>query len=233
MRKTYAIIAIGAGILLYLYWHSRHKLIEEYINELKLYEKALMQAYADGEVDETEYQFLTEMQVILTKKEEAIRGSGLLGALIDALKAYGISIAAIVGGFYITTKVIRYLIKKYRPPKYKCEKCGRTFATEEELREHIQKEHKPTQDTSKYDEVIYALQETPDWFKDLLGLILGYDINFIYNIINAWDTLSPEEKVRYGLAIVIAIIVLIAFARWFAFIPGIRNVLQAALRCIT
>lgn len=230
-RYAFALILTGAGCLLLAYWYSRYELIKDYLDELKLYEEALRQAYADGKVDENEQKFLNEMQSILLKKEEAIRSAGLLDALIDAITEYGIPIASIVGGLYITTKIIRYLIKKYRPPKYKCF-CGKEFSSESELKEHLEKDHHATANTSKYDDVIEALKDVPDWFKDLVGLITGHNINYINEVIAKWDQLTPQQKVVIGIIIVIAIIIAIAFARWFAFIPSIARLYQLAVACL-
>lgn len=222
----------GAGVLLYLYWYERHKLVKEYVDELRMYKIYLMRAYRDGKVDKFEQEFLNKMHSILKKKEEVIRGHGLLDLLIDELKKLGIVVTVAGAGFYITTKVIKQLIKRYRPPKYKCEICNRTFNSENRLKEHLINEHRATNDVNKYDATVRALEQTPDWFRDLVGMVLGRDINFVNNIIKAWNTLTIREKIMYGLMIAIAIIVVVIFARWFAFIPAIRNAFTVALACI-
>jgi len=225
------LIGIGFSIVGLADYLSKRKLVEEYVKEAEIYNKVLAEAYESGNFDDYK-PFLTNLQNSLSIKERAIRNAGLLNQLIKALEVAFVGFA-VLKGLDITSQLIRYLIRRYRPPGYKCPICGKKFDTEDELRDHLVHDHHATTDASKYGALIDDLAQTPEWFKGLVAGALGWTIDQIENIQAWWDSLPEDEKLKIGIAIAIVVLIIMAFAGWFGYIPIIARVFSRALACIT
>jgi hypothetical protein len=225
------LLSIGIGVFAIADYFSKRKLIDEYITEARAYREALIRAYEDGVVDESEQKFLNDLQNSLSRKEKAIEAAGLGHELVKALQAtFGVIIA--YTAYKVTSRLVDYWVRKYRPPKWKCPLDGKVFDSEEELRRHLEEDHKATTDTSKYDALVDALAETPDWFKGIVADALGWTFEQVENIKQWWDTLPPEQKIVIGVAIAIVILLIAALAGWFGFVAEIGVVFARAAACL-
>jgi len=220
------LLGFGIGIYSIASYFSKRQLINEYITEAKAYREALMRAYEDGVIDENEQKFLNDLQNSLARKEKAIEAAGLGYELVQILRAtFGVIIA--YSAYKITSRLIEYWIRRYRPPKWKDPITGEEVASEQEVRERLE-QRKKSDDPSKYDAIVEALEATPDWFKAMVADALGWTYEQIANIRQLWDDLPPEQKIVIGVVIAIAILLIAALAGWLAFIPEIATVFARA-----
>jgi len=225
------LLGIGVGVFAIADYVGKRKLIDEYVTEARAYREALIGAYEDGVVDENEQKFLNDLQNSLSRKERAIEAAGLGHELVQALQAtFGVVIA--YTAYKVTSRLVDYWVRKYRPPRWKCPICGREFSSEEELRRHLEEEHNATSDTSKYDALVDALAEAPDWFKGMVANALGWTFEQVDSIREWWDTLPAEQKIAYGVAIAIVILLIAALAGWFGAVPTVGAVFARAAACL-
>jgi len=224
---------IGVGVATYAIgtYLSKKALIDEYVREAREYQKALVRAYDDGVVDEDEERFLNMMQDALSQKEKTIEAAGLGYDLVRALEV-AFNIAIVYAAYKITPRLIEELIRRYRPPRWKCSICDREFNTEDELQRHLAEDHHATDDVTKYSAVVDALEETPDWFKGLVADALDWTFDQVDNIGSWWDSLPTEQKIAIGIAIAATIILIIALAVWFGFVPTVGVAAASAAACI-
>jgi len=222
------VAGLGAGILGYAAYkyYVKKKLIDDYIAETAFFRDTLLKAYADGKVDEGEALLLGRLQDELKRKERLITELGFWPHLIKALWiTLGITIA--YSAYKITSRVFDHYQRKYRPPGYICDVCGAKFTTEEELRKHLER-YAVSKEVVKYDILAEALKEAPTWFIALVADRLGWAYKGLEDLLIRWHALSTTEKILYGMAIALVILLIVSFAAWLGFIPVLKKVILAA-----
>jgi len=227
----YGLIALGTGITAWgaFSYFQKKALIEDYINETKIYREALIRAYEDGEVTDEEREFLEYMQSELTRKEKLIEDAGFGQDLVEALRwAFGIMIA--YAAYKITSRLLERLWRKYRPPgkTWKCPICDKEFPTEDDLNRHIDEDHDTSTDPALYVALWEALQETPEWFKYAVAEVSGLAIGTIEKGKEWFENLPDSEKIALGILIAVAVIALCVLAWWAVGGAAIAKTLGAA-----
>ena len=227
----YGLIAIGAGITAWsaFSYYQKKKLIDDYITEAKIYREFLIEAYEDGVVTEDERRFLDYMQSELTRKEKLIEQAGIGEKLVEALRlTFGITIT--YASYKITSRLLEAFWRKYRPPgkKWECPIDGKEFSSEDELRRHLEEEHGITPDVSAFVALWEALQNAPEWFRNVVADVAGIAVETINRPREWYEGLPEEQKIALGVAVAIACIIILALIWWAAGIPTLATVLSRA-----
>ena len=228
----YGMLAIGIGVTAWSManYYLKSRLIDDYINEAKIYREALLKAYEDGVITDDEREFLEYMQSELTRKEKLIEEAGVGEKLVDALRwTFGIAIT--YASYKITSRLVEAFMRRYRPPErpWRCPIDGREFGSEDELKKHIEEEHGITPDISAFIALWDALQNTPEWFRNMVADIADVAVDTINRPREWYEGLPEDQKIMLGVAVAVAIIIIIAIAWWLSGIPAIGSALSRAI----
>ena len=224
---------LGGGIAVasITYYFIRTEVVREYIREVEVYRKTLIEAYKDGEVSESERRLLESLESEKESKERTIRETGLIAQLRNALRDLGI----FVGITGITASVVIYMWRRYRPPGrvWECPKCKRTFTNENALHRHLDEEHSYSPDPYIYTALIYALDTTPVWFLDSVAVLSGIATSKLRDIKNWWNGLSGTDKVLFGIILAVIVLLIVMMAWWLIATSGVGAAYSAAISVIT
>ncbi len=226
----YGLVATGAGIGIASLadFFGKRALINDYIDESKTYRNLLLKMPENPSKQQA--RVIDELAEQLEEKEQMVREMGFLSQLREAVKT---TFGAIVG-VLVTIGVLKFFWGRYRPPgiKYVSPYDDIPFDTYDDLDNHIRDDADWVDDPEPYGDVIDALTECSSWFIEAVAAASGIAASKLKYGRAWWDGLSQTDKIIFGIAIAIAVMLCVAVAWWAIAGAGVSAAADAAVACV-
>ena len=220
------LITIGAAGIYYI--HSREQIVREYVDLVKDLEREYANFMEDGSISEDEANILDEKIKVLRTLGKKVEEEGLLDKLRDLLAQFGFVVGE-VGGLYIAIRILDEIRKRWPPrgstPKdFKCPACDKHFRTEDQLRDHLEKDHQTVPDKDEARDAWELIWTWPIWVLDWIGTVTGLGDTISKLVGTPWDEIDIGTRATIIWAVLVAAAIIAAFCWWF--LPNFAEVVE-------